>query len=65
MRRGGPCIRLIVVLVLVVVSFWYLLCTSILTVFQRRIEDYYGRGVVSAGQLRPAKASRRAKKAAA
>lgn len=49
---------------LIVVSFWYLLCTSILTVFQRRIEDYYGRGVVSAGQLRPAKASRRAKKAA-
>jgi polar amino acid transport system permease protein len=30
---------------LIVVSFWYLLCTSILTVFQQRIERYYGRGV--------------------
>jgi len=30
---------------LIVVSFWYLLCTSILTVFQGRIERYYGRGV--------------------
>jgi polar amino acid transport system permease protein len=30
---------------LIVVSFWYLLCTSILTVFQQRIERYYGRGI--------------------
>jgi polar amino acid transport system permease protein len=30
---------------LIVVSFWYLLCTSILTIFQQRIERYYGRGV--------------------
>ncbi|GAB4100331.1 amino acid ABC transporter permease [Sinomonas halotolerans] len=30
---------------LIVVSFWYLLCTSILSIFQRRIERYYGRGV--------------------
>jgi polar amino acid transport system permease protein len=30
---------------LIVVSFWYLVCTSILTVFQQRIERHYGRGV--------------------
>lgn len=30
---------------LIVVSFWYLLCTTILTVVQQRIERYYGRGV--------------------
>lgn len=29
---------------LIVVSFWYLLCTTILTIIQRRIERYYGRG---------------------
>lgn len=30
---------------LIVVSFWYLLCTSVLTVLQQRIERYYGRGI--------------------
>ena len=30
---------------LIVVSFWYLVCTSVLTIFQQRIERYYGRGV--------------------
>ncbi|MET4590802.1 amino acid ABC transporter permease [Arthrobacter sp. 754] len=34
---------------LIVVSFWYLLCTSILTIFQQRIERYYGRGVAGHG----------------
>lgn len=34
---------------LIVVSFWYLLCTSILTVFQQRIERYFGRGVAGHG----------------
>lgn len=47
---------------LVVVSFWYLLCTSILTVLQRRIENHFGRGIVSAGQLRTSKPPRRPKK---
>lgn len=34
---------------LIVVSFWYLLCTSILTIFQQRIERHYGRGVAGHG----------------
>lgn len=34
---------------LIVVSFWYLLCTSLLTIFQQRIERYYGRGVAGHG----------------
>lgn len=34
---------------LIVVSFWYLLCTSVLTIFQQRIERYYGRGVAGHG----------------
>lgn len=29
---------------LIVVSLWYLLCTSVLTFFQRKIERHYGRG---------------------
>ena len=39
---------------LIVVSFWYLLCTSILTVFQQRIERYYGRGVAGHQSKTPA-----------
>jgi polar amino acid transport system permease protein len=38
---------------LIVVSFWYLLCTSVLTVFQQRIERHYGRGVASHLSARP------------
>jgi polar amino acid transport system permease protein len=41
---------------LIVVSFWYLLCTSVLTIFQQRIERYYGRGV--AGHQSTAKRGR-------
>lgn len=50
---------------LIVVSFWYLLCTSILTVIQRRIEDHYGRGIVSAGQMPLPKIAGRSKKVGA
>ncbi|WP_081631897.1 amino acid ABC transporter permease [Rhodococcus sp. 114MFTsu3.1] len=35
---------------LIVVSIWYLLCTTILTVIQRYIERYYGRGIRSSSQ---------------
>jgi polar amino acid transport system permease protein len=37
---------------LIVVSLWYLLCTTLLTLIQGRIEAYYGRGSSSSGQRR-------------
>ncbi|WP_082556018.1 amino acid ABC transporter permease [Aeromicrobium sp. Root472D3] len=46
---------------LIVVSLWYLLCTSILTVIQRRVEKYYGRGTASAPTPKAAKAIRKEK----
>lgn len=39
---------------LITVSIWYLLLTSILTMLQRRIEDHYGKGIAAIG-ARPAR----------
>ena len=44
---------------LIVVSFWYLLCTSILTVVQRRVERHYGRGTHGAPAPRTSGSLRR------
>ncbi|SNT35600.1 amino acid ABC transporter permease [Rhodococcoides kyotonense] len=38
---------------LIVVSIWYLLCTTVLTVIQRYIEKYYGRGMQPSSPTAP------------
>jgi len=45
---------------LIVVSLWYLLCTSVLSVVQGYIERYYGRGVAGMRPDRPGRRGLRA-----